>query len=430
MRNKLTGIIFLILCFSSVTLQGQKDLNSPYARFNFGSLIQSGPFRSLGMGGVGVAARDDNAIYYYNPASYTSIDSVSFLFDFGADLSRVELNDGTNTYHSSDLNFNHLLMGFPVTRKFGFAVGLVPISSGTYYLSETVASGDPGYDPNAGNVTYTHQGSGSLTDLFVGTGFKLTKKLSIGVNMNVVFGELTRLNQFEFADYASTYDQNSTETIRMHGIQFDYGIQYSTRIKKDYFITAGLTYTAPRMLSSSNEMLATRFTEYASTAVDTLSYTNSGSKDSTRFPGSIKAGIAFGKTDKFIVEIDYTYTGWSNAMIYGNSSNFANTSAWMIGFEYIPDKYSNEGFMNRVEYRLGGHISQDYLTLDGSQLKDFGGSAGLGFRMRKSASKANIFFDYTRRAGGVTNGMFNENIYSIGVSLNLYDYWFRKRKYD
>jgi hypothetical protein len=430
MRNKLPGIIFLILCFSSVALQGQKNINSPYSRFNIGALSQSGPFRCLGMGGVGVAARDDNAVYYYNPASYTSIDTVSFLFDFGIDRSTVGLDDGTNKFSSSDLNFNHLLIGFPVSRKFGFAAGLVPASNGSYFISQTVTTGDPGYDPNTGDVTYVHQGSGSLSNLFVGTGFKLTKKLSLGVNMNIVFGELTRINEFEFGDYANTYNENSTENLRIHGIHFDYGIQYSTKIKSDYFITAGFTYTAPARFSSSREMVSTKFTDYTTAPVDTLSYSNSQSKDSTKFPGSYKAGIAFGKTDKFTIEIDYVYTGWANALIYGDNSNLANTSAWMLGIEFIPDKFSNEGFLKRVEYRVGGHISDDYLTLNGSQLKDYGGSIGLGLRLRKTPSKANVFFDYTRRVGDLSKGMYNENIFSIGISLNLYDSWFRQRKYD
>jgi len=434
MQNRPFGIILLILCFFTVTVQGQKKINSPYSRFNLGSLSTSAPFRSTGMGGAGIAMRDDYSVYFANPASYTSIDTSSFIFDFGADLSRSQLDDGTTKFHSADLNFNHLLMGFPVSRKFGFAFGLVPYSNGYYYLSQVVRSGDPGYDPNAGEVTYVHKGSGSLSNLFVGTGFKLTKKLSLGVNMNVVFGELTRLNQFEFADYSNAYNQNSTENLRVHGFHFDYGLQYSTKIKKKYFVTAGLSYTAPGRITSSLEELATRFTVYTTSAIDTLSYSTSSSKDSTKLPGSYKAGLSFGKIDKFTVEVDYVYTNWAKARIHNDNANLASTSSWALGLEYIPEKFSNTSFVKRVNYRFGAHLSDNYLTLNGVQLMEYGASAGLGFYLKGTpgspASQANLFFDFTRRKGDISKGMYNENIISVGFSLNLYDWWFVKRKYD
>jgi hypothetical protein len=430
MRNKSFGTISFFLCFSAVTLFGQKNVNSPYSRFNIGTLSQVGSFRSLSMGGTGVAMRDDNSIYYFNPASYTSIDTVSFLFDFGVDLSSVGLDDGTNKFHSADLNFNHLLMGFPVSKKFGFVAGLVPISNGYYYISETVKPGDPNYDPNTGEVTYIHKGTGSLASVFVGTGFKVTKNLSVGVNMNVFFGGLTRLNQFEFADYANTFNQNGKENLRIGGLHFDYGFQYYTKIKKDYFLTIGASYTAAGFAKSSRERVATRFTAYTTSPIDTLAYSYSKSRDSTKLPASYKAGISFGKTDKFTIEINYAYTAWASAMIHGDNSTLANTTSWMIGAEFIPDKYSNTSFLKKVEYRIGGRIADNYLILNGVQLKEYGLSAGLGISLRGSPSKANIFFDYTRKNGDLSKGLYNENIFTVGLSLNLYDFWFMKRKYD
>jgi hypothetical protein len=430
MRSKPFVIILLIFTFSSSALLGQKKINSPYSRFNIGSLVPAGPFRSLAMGGTGVAMRDNNSVYFYNPASYTSIDSMSFLFDFGADFSKDILDDGTNKFSSLDANFNHLFIGFPISNRFGFAAGLIPMSNGYYYISDVTKPGGPNYDPNVGEVTYIHKGTGSLGNFFVGTGARVTKRLSLGVNMSIVFGGLTRLNQFEFADYANVYNQNASENLRIHGIRFDYGLQYSTPIMKKYFFTVGIDYTAEGKFGSSKEVLATRFTAYNTSKVDTLVHTTSDSRDSTKFPGSIRAGISFGKTDKFTVEMDYVYTGWAKGMIHGDNSTLANTSAYMIGFEYIPEKYSNTSFLKRVEYRLGGHIADNYLILNGVQVKEYGASLGMAFRLRSTPSKASLYFDFTRKVGDLSKGMFNENIYTVGISLNLYDFWFLKRKYE
>jgi hypothetical protein len=117
-------------------------------------------------------------------------------------------------------------------------------------------------------------------------------------------------------------------------------------------------------------------------------------------------------------------------MIHGDNTYLADTKSLMLGIEYIPEKYSNTSFLRRVEYRLGGHYADNYLIIDGIQLKEAGASLGLGIRLRGSRSKANVYFDYTRRIGNIDAGLHNEDIFSFGISLNLYDTWFMKRKYE
>jgi len=45
-------------------------------------------------------------------------------------------------------------------------------------------------------------------------------------------------------------------------------------------------------------------------------------------------------------------------------------------------------------------------------------------------SKTNLFFDFTRKNGLAGSNLHTENFYTMGISLNLYDFWFVKRKYD
>ena len=100
------------------------------------------------------------------------------------------------------------------------------------------------------------------------------------------------------------------------------------------------------------------------------------------------------------------------------------------GIEFIPDKLSVYNYLDRVEYRLGGHVTDNYLVINGEQVKEFGISFGVGLPTKRSWSKLNLFFDYNSRGGSLSNGLHRENIYSFGLSLNFYDYWFLKAKYD
>jgi hypothetical protein len=83
-----------------------------------------------------------------------------------------------------------------------------------------------------------------------------------------------------------------------------------------------------------------------------------------------------------------------------------------------------------VEYRIGGHVEDNYLIINGEQVKEFGASIGIGLPMRRSLSKTNLFFDFTRKTGSTINNLHTEKYYTMGISLNLYDFWFIKRKYD
>jgi hypothetical protein len=142
-------------------------------------------------------------------------------------------------------------------------------------------------------------------------------------------------------------------------------------------------------------------------------------------------GVAFGKKDKFVAGIDYIATNWASARIHGSSGYLANTQSMLFGVEYTPERYSNTSFLKRVEYRVGGHISNNYLLINNVKIKEYGASCGLGFRMRNtSLSQTNIYFDFTRKNGDIARGLHNENYYTIGFSLNLYDFWFVKRRYD
>lgn len=439
MRNRLIIVTFISLFFFALTATGQKQINSPYSRFNLGTLETSGSFRSLSMGGVGTAIRDNNSVYFTNPASYSSLDTNSFVFDFGIDYGRNFITDGVSKFSSDDINFHHLVMGFPLAKGWGMALGVVPVSSGFYNITETVTSADPVYDPNVGEYTITHQGNGGITKFFIGSGLKITKNFSIGANFVILSGDLNRSNQFVFSqttDYSNTFHDNSKENLQLVGMNFDFGIQYSATLKKNYFLNIGASLSSNNNYNSKYNQLSMKYTAFG--VNDTISYTSNNSAR-TYIPGTLRAGISFGKKNKFTAGVDYSYTKWSASLIPGSVGYAADTRTLAVGAEYIPDKYSNYSYINRVEYRIGGHIGNNYLIINNEQVKEYGASIGFGLPLRRvnmngnmffDSSKANLFFDFTHRSGFSSSSLHQENYFSMGVSLNLYDFWFIEKKYD
>ena len=428
MQNKLIIVTFISLFSFAFTATGQKLVNSPYSRFNIGTLEPAGSFRSLGMGGIGTSLRDNSSIYFSNPSSYSSLDTNSFVFDFGLDYSINILSDGVSRFSSDDMNFDHLLMGFPLAKGWGVAAGIIPVSNGYYKMSESVLKTDSIYDPIVGEYASYHAGDGGFTSFFLGSGIKINKNFSAGVNMTILFGQVKRLNQFDFADFYYVFHNNSTEKLQLGGINFDYGMQYTASLKNDYFLNAGVSLSSSKYYNSKYEHISFRYTAYSTR--DTISYV---ADDSTAafIPGTLRLGISFGKKNKFTTGIDFITTKWSKSKIPGANGYAADTRSFLFGAEYIPDKFSNYSFLKRMEYRIGGHIEDNYLIIYGEQVKEYGASIGIGLPMRRSLSKTNLFFDFTRKTGSTVNNLHTENYYTMGISLNLYDnFWFIKRKYD
>jgi hypothetical protein len=254
----------------------------------------------------------------------------------------------------------------------------------------------------------------------------ITKYFSAGINMNLIFGSIRRLNEIDFSDYYNMFHNNTTEKLQMTGINLEYGAQVIVPFKNGFFINGGMSFSSAKHYNSRYENMAYLFTAYSS--IDTL-YQNI---DSTRafLPGDLRMGISFGKKDKFTIGFDYSESKWSKAVISSGGGYFGNTRSYRFGAEYIPDKFSNYNFAKRIEYRVGGHVEDSYLVINGEQVKEYGVSIGVGLPLRRTYSKANLFFDYSKKYGSDVSSLHTENIFTVGVSLNIYDRWFLKRKYD
>ena len=423
--------LIIILVLSSQLVHGQKEVNSPYARFGVGLLEQQGTFRSLGMGGTGIALRDPQNLFYQNPASFSSIDTNSFVLDFAMDYRIIGLDNGEESYSSDDMNLHHIIIAFPLSRKIGFATGITPFSTGYYNMNSITSIGDPGYDPIIGEIEETHNGAGGFSKYFVGLGIDLFKGFSAGASMNFIFGEIFRENHLYFLEDNNYFNNTYREKINLRGLNFDIGAQYHFNIGESYFGSLGFKYTNQGDLRAETEELLARGSVYTGStySIDTISYSPLSSTTVT-FPSALGLGVAFGIENKLTLAADYTFSDWSKSSFLGYEEYYTSSKSINVGLSYIPDKFANYNILNRVEYRLGGRMSDSHLVVNGEQLKEFGITFGAGIPLRRSKSNINVFFEYGSRKGSLELGLHNETCYSMGLSFNFYDYWFIKRKYD
>ena len=130
-RNK---IFLLTVSFAAISIFGtaQNNTNSPYTRYGYGEIPGTYSGEQKAMGGVALGLRSKTGVNTMNPASYSSVDSTTFMFDLGLTglLSRFSSPQGAKT--SFNGNLDYLNMQFPLMKNVGFSAGMLPFSFSGY----------------------------------------------------------------------------------------------------------------------------------------------------------------------------------------------------------------------------------------------------------------------------------------------------------
>jgi hypothetical protein len=428
-NNALSVIIVLIICGFSGFAQNN-NTTSPFSRFGLGDLNHYGYGRTSAMGGASIGSRHNVQINSANPASYNANDSLSFVFDFGVDGTFSKYKSTTEKMKVNDVNFRYFALSWPVTKWFGAGMGIQPFSDMGYDVSVAEAL------TGVGNVYHSYQGEGSTSKAFFGASVSLVKGLSVGANLNYIFGRLNQNTTIAF-DAADLFFISKTEGTRLRDFTLTYGLQYDLKLKKDEYLTLGITFEKQTDVTTLHRVFSEKIISInSSSLVDTLKNIPE-SKSSIKLPSTFGIGLSYNKINKLEINADYYYAGWSKATFFGeklydpatDNVELVNQSRISAGVEYIPEATSIRSYMKRVRYRAGLHQENSYLKLNGHQIKEFGVSLGVGFPFPKSKSTANFALEFGEK-GTLTDNLVRNNYTKLSLYLNFYDYWFVKRKFD
>ena len=116
-------LLVLLLTILSGAAVAQNNTNSPYTRYGYGDLVNQNFGNSKAMGGIAFGLRDGSQINPLNPASYTAIDSLTFLFEGGASLQNSNISDGSVKLNVKNSSFDYIAMQFRLHRRVAMSIG-------------------------------------------------------------------------------------------------------------------------------------------------------------------------------------------------------------------------------------------------------------------------------------------------------------------
>lgn len=416
-RNKLS-IFFLLSLFFVQHSVSQNNTNSPYTRYGYGELSDANSGEQHAMGGIGLGLRKKTSINTLNPASYSAVDSMTFMFDVGATglFSSFSNSTGKSTNKFTG-NLNYITLQFPVTKYGGFSAGLMPYSSVGYNYS-IYQTTIPGYTPDFDTITsrVTYIGSGGVNQVFAGFSFKPIQHLSVGVNAYYMFGTIyNQRSSSQTTRSDSIYELNSLD---VNNFRFRYGVQYFNTFGLKHDLTIGAVYEAKQKLHG----LATQLTSGA--LVENADTVSADSK--FELPQVFGLGVYYTYDKKLSLGLDYTFTQWNKALFRGEYS-LENCSKISFGTEYTPDLRSRK-LTKRMSYRAGFSMSDAYFKVNNSTSKNYTFSLGFGFPVYNTSNNitmVNTSFEYGKLGSA---DLLRENYFRFVLNLTFNEHWFFKSK--
>ena len=402
--------MLLALLAASLTTAVAQITTSPYSKQGFGLLGDNASGIQRQMGGVGYAMQNGRAINVMNPASYSQVDSLTFLWDVGFDLNNVWSKEGDKSGHNFGGGLDYLTAQFRIMNHLGGSFGLVPYSSVGYTYNGKIDGG-----------TETLMGSGGLSQLYLGLGYEPLKGLSVGANVSYLFGTITNTN--------STSTTSLTSYQRLMEVRdwnINLGVQYAAQLTARDRLTLGVAWT-PRKSMHGHAWGVIQDSQ--DTKADTVGFTSMS--DKYEQPNTLGVGLGYNHDNRWIAEVDFTYQNWKNAKYHpiegfeSLTSKFDNRWKAAAGLQFSPNRRGS--YLGAMAFRVGAFYNHDYQNIVGNNVRDYGATVGVGLPVPAGKTTVNVGLEWRHRTSAPI-AMITEDYLNITLSVNFNELWFWKNK--
>lgn len=402
----------------ALTEVAHADVNTPYSMYGYGVIGDRATSMQRQMGGVGYAMQSGRQINTMNPASYAAIDSLTFLWDMGANMNMQWSKDGTGNTHGYGGGLDYVTMEFPLSKFMGMSIGMIPVTQVGYSFGDDIKYG-----------ARQNQGSGGITEAYAGVSGKI-KGLSIGVNVSYDFGTI---QNDVYASPSSGTQSLFEQIMQIRDWNIVAGLQYRQSFNKYNSLTIGATYSPKKSFHGNTWLTLQDLT--SDSRPDTIA--RSRMKGKYYSPQTFGVGLAYSheKVHRISVEADFTLQQWSDApfssledeegQVVFQGMKFADRQKIAVGGEYTHNVRGT--YLERMPWRLGAFYTDDYLKIGTNRMKEYGVSLGTGFAAPGGKTMINFGLEWRHRQTSPVN-LLSENYFNIMVGVNFNEVWFFKRK--
>jgi len=411
-------LIAVLLLLISISSKAQNFTSSPYSMYGLGELrTQTTPVNTA-MGNAGIGLATNKFINVLNPASYSGLDSSTFIFEIGLESKYSKFKTNTKTAKSFDANLSYLAFGLRLNKWLSTGIGLNPYSTAGYDINSTATIGGTSY-------TYPLEiiGSGNISRVYFSFAVIPVKNLSIGVKNSFLFGSLIQ-TQFHDLSQISSVSPSTETTDKFKNFFWEFGFQYKFDLKKGRSLTLGGLYTPPQFLVTDREIMT------YNTSGQIYDIDDTQSEHDFKIPQEFGLGIAYTNNKNLLYLLDAGLQTWSDYTYDLESVKLKNNPYVRTGIEYTPTQHFLEKYYKRVSYRLGFQYNKSYLSLRSYQSDEKIISLGFGLPLKNQRSRIDISLEGGKKGTVGSSRLIQEKFFRFRIGFSLKDIWFQQRKYN
>ncbi|MBO7120232.1 MAG: hypothetical protein J6W03_07940 [Bacteroidaceae bacterium] len=432
MKNIKLLAFLLLLAPCPLALKAQTaGTVSPYSRFGLGLLREQSQGFNTSMGGVGAGIRVGNRINTLNPASYSAIDSLSFILDVGMSGSFGRMRQGSKQVGINNATLDYVHAGMHIAKRLGLAVGYMPYTTIGYDFSSPEEHVINDYNTTQDITTSTgYVGHGGLNQAYIGLGWKAFKNFSIGMNASLLWGQYEHQVMPLFMEggvVGTTFNQViKVFNASLKTYKLDFGVQYPVRLTRQDWLTFGATAgLGHKIAQDATLMVSTDTMAVASSPFD--------------IPYTYGVGAAWQHKNTLLVAADFRQEFWSACHVpFATQDDYVamkgfyrNKTKVAVGAQWTPNVFGK--YWERIQYRAGMNFSTPYLKVDGAngptELRMTIG-AGLPITNRfNNRSVVNVGMQWLRRSASAA-GMIKEDYFVINLGMTFNERWFMRYKIE
>ncbi|MFC4666098.1 hypothetical protein [Falsiporphyromonas endometrii] len=422
---KLTFAGVLLCCglSHSEAIAQNNSTESPYTRFGLGKVESPSLSFNRAIGGIGAGLRDRNMINPINPASYSAVDSMTFMMDFGVSMGQYWASSNNESNHRTLGNFDYLTMLFPVAHRLGVSIGVLPVSTSGYLFGNI----QPIEGAEGQTYRKAYNGTGNLNKLYLGLAYAPFEYLSVGLNGEFYFGSFSHQRRISYST-GLALDPTFSSKLTMKAGSVNVGVQGKIPIGNKQSLTVGLAYTPKVKMHST--LYEQKFMTSGNAVVEMTSGDTISGHGLYELPHSFTAGMTYEISNKLMVGADVEYALWKDVTFADNVAQLQNMWKVSAGLQYIPNA-DDGSLLKKIRYRFGAHANNSYLKLPVNGgfngYHELGVSAGLGIPLVDRRSFLQIAFEYSHLLPAVS-AMPSENTIRLTLGVTFNEGWFKKLK--
>ncbi len=411
-------LISSCLLWSLVTFS-QEGTSSPYSFYGIGETRFNGSVESRTMGGISMIP-DSTRINFQNPAGYGNIKWTNFTI--AASSGRTKQKTDISSATAKRTTLDYLALTIPIGR-FGAGFGLIPYSSVGYKIENLY--------PDGSQNNKRFNGWGGMNRVFLGTGYRISPNLSVGVNAYYNFGKI-QTNSLEF-NYSTPVGSEELNVNQLSGVNLNFGVMHQLKLKNKLSLFSSLYYTPKSTLKSNNERTigtVTYNSNYDLSPID--SYPTAVTKTDLSLPQKWALGVGIGDRRKWVVGTEFAIQDVGK--LYNNYNTALNVTygkyeKYSVGGYFTPNANPFMSYAKRITYRAGFVYEKTGLIVNSTSINDVGMTFGLGLPITGSLSNFNLGLEFGKK-GTTSNNLVQENYLILNVGFSLNDKWFVKSKYN